>query len=71
MAIENLFFLGITTFIIPFVSSFAVTLNLAASALLGGIIAVTVTITVVWFLSRKYERALKKLDSYTENLKKI
>ena len=44
---KNVFFLGTSTFIIPFVSSLAVTLNLTASALLGGIIAATATITIV------------------------
>lgn len=67
---KNLFFLGISTFMIPFVSSLAVTLNLTASALLGGIIAATVTVSIVWFLSKKYQRAFKKLDRYAESLKK-
>lgn len=68
---KNLFFIGTATFIIPFVSSLAVSLNLTASAFIGGLIAATVTITIVWFLSKKYQRAFKKLDGYAESLKNL
>ncbi|MDJ1171325.1 hypothetical protein PMG71_17995 [Roseofilum sp. BLCC_M154] len=54
-----------------FLANLGGTLNLVASAFLGGIIGATSTFILFLILNKKYEQEIKKINSYTAKLKSL